>query len=149
MAEVYDLKANVRTSFGKGAARKLRVTNHIPAVVYGHGGETQHVALPAHELTLLVRHMGEVSEAFGYTDVELMRETASLRVQVTEARLCMTDAILAGINRASISVADRWMNFLYAEWDNVENAEVYHQWIDEMDMASLIWMHFTRPVTDL
>jgi large subunit ribosomal protein L25 len=46
MAEVYDLKANVRTSFGKGAARKLRVTNHIPAVVYGHGGETQHVALP-------------------------------------------------------------------------------------------------------
>ena len=56
MAEVNDLKANVRTSFGKGAARKLRVTNHIPAVVYGHGGETQHVALPAHELTLLVRH---------------------------------------------------------------------------------------------
>ena len=56
MAEVYDLKANVRTNFGKGAARKLRVTNHIPAVVYGHGGETQHVALPAHELTLLVRH---------------------------------------------------------------------------------------------
>jgi large subunit ribosomal protein L25 len=56
MAEVFALQANVRTAFGKGASRKLRVTNHIPAVVYGHGGETQHVALPAHELTLLVRH---------------------------------------------------------------------------------------------
>lgn len=56
MAEQYALQATVRSSFGKGAARKLRATGQVPGVVYGHGGETQHVALPAHELTLLVRH---------------------------------------------------------------------------------------------
>ncbi|MEN9740391.1 MAG: hypothetical protein RLZ72_657 [Actinomycetota bacterium] len=56
MAEQHALQATVRTSFGKGAARKLRAVGQVPAVVYGHGGETHHVALPAHELTLLVRH---------------------------------------------------------------------------------------------
>ena len=56
MAEQYALAATVRTSFGKGAARKLRAVGQVPGVVYGHGGETQHVALPAHELSLLVRH---------------------------------------------------------------------------------------------
>ena len=56
MAEQFALQAQVRTAFGKGAARKLRVTGFVPGVVYGHGGDTQHVALPAHELSLLVRH---------------------------------------------------------------------------------------------
>ncbi|MFM2353331.1 MAG: ribosomal protein L25/ral stress protein Ctc, partial [Actinomycetota bacterium] len=44
-----------RTSFGKGAARKLRAAGNIPAVIYGHGGEPQHVTLPAHETALLLR----------------------------------------------------------------------------------------------
>ncbi|MEY4477595.1 MAG: hypothetical protein RJA31_1099 [Actinomycetota bacterium] len=56
MAEQHALKATARTSFGKGFARRLRAAGQVPGVVYGHGGETQHVALPAHELTLLVRH---------------------------------------------------------------------------------------------
>jgi len=49
------LSAGVRTSFGKGAARKLRAAGHIPAVIYGHGGEPQHVTLPGHETALLLR----------------------------------------------------------------------------------------------
>ncbi len=40
---------DIRTSFGKGAARKLRAAGKIPAVVYGHGADPLHVALPAHE----------------------------------------------------------------------------------------------------
>jgi large subunit ribosomal protein L25 len=47
--------ADVRTSFGKGAARKLRAAGKIPAVIYGHGSEPVHVALPAHETTLIAR----------------------------------------------------------------------------------------------
>jgi large subunit ribosomal protein L25 len=56
------LKAEVRTSFGKGAARKIRATNKIPAVIYGHGTEPQHVTLPGHETMLLIRKANAVLE---------------------------------------------------------------------------------------
>lgn len=54
MAENH-LDADVRASFGKGAARKLRQAGKIPAVVYGHGAAPLHVAVPAHETTLIAR----------------------------------------------------------------------------------------------
>src|SRR5690554_740135 len=47
--------AELRESFGKGAARKLRVTGKIPAVLYGHGTEPKHLTLPGHEMMLLLR----------------------------------------------------------------------------------------------
>lgn len=53
---------DIRTSFGKGAARKLRAAGKIPAVVYGHGAEPLHVALPAHETTLIARRANALIE---------------------------------------------------------------------------------------
>ena len=38
MSEV-KLSAEVRTEFGKGAARRIRREDKIPAVIYGHGAE--------------------------------------------------------------------------------------------------------------
>lgn len=55
MADENNLSALKRTSFGKGAARKLRAAGHIPAVIYGHGAEPKHVTLPGHETALLLR----------------------------------------------------------------------------------------------
>jgi large subunit ribosomal protein L25 len=55
MADYTKLAAEVRTKFGKGAARKLRAADKIPAVIYGHGTEPKHVSLPGHETMLLVR----------------------------------------------------------------------------------------------
>ena len=55
MADYTKLAAETRTKFGKGAARKLRAADKIPAVVYGHGTEPQHITLPGHETMLLVR----------------------------------------------------------------------------------------------
>lgn len=55
MADENKLSAGKRTAFGKGAARKLRAAGSIPAVIYGHGGEPQHVTLPAHETALMLR----------------------------------------------------------------------------------------------
>jgi large subunit ribosomal protein L25 len=55
MSENTHLAAEPRTSFGKGAARKIRATNKIPAVIYGHGTEPRHVTLPGHETALLLR----------------------------------------------------------------------------------------------
>jgi len=54
MAEV-KLQAQLRTEFGKGAARRVRRDNQIPAVLYGHGTQPVHVSLPGHQTLLALR----------------------------------------------------------------------------------------------
>lgn len=54
MADV-NLSAALRTEFGKGAARRLRRAGQTPAVLYGHGAEPVHLALPAQEAFLALR----------------------------------------------------------------------------------------------
>jgi large subunit ribosomal protein L25 len=54
------LTVEVRTEFGKGFARRLRAAGKIPAVIYGHGTEPQHVALPGHETALIIRKANQV-----------------------------------------------------------------------------------------
>jgi len=50
------LVATTRSEFGKGAARRLRRAEQVPAVLYGHGSDPLHVALPGHETMLAVKH---------------------------------------------------------------------------------------------
>lgn len=50
------LVAEIRSDFGKGAARKSRREGKVPAVIYGHGSAPIHVVLDAHELTQALRH---------------------------------------------------------------------------------------------
>jgi len=54
MAEV-KIAAQLRTEFGKGAARRVRRAKQVPAVIYGHGAEPKHVSVPGHELLLALR----------------------------------------------------------------------------------------------
>jgi len=55
MADEATLNVDIRTSFGKGAARKIRAADKIPAVLYGHGTQPVHLTLPGHETFLLIR----------------------------------------------------------------------------------------------
>ncbi len=55
MSEDNKVVVELRENFGKGFARRLRAAGKIPAVIYGHGTEPQHVALPGHQVTLLIR----------------------------------------------------------------------------------------------
>jgi large subunit ribosomal protein L25 len=55
MSDDNKLVAEARDQFGKGAARKIRAAGKIPAVIYGHGSEPQHVTLPGHEVSLILR----------------------------------------------------------------------------------------------
>ena len=49
MAEI-SINGTKRTNFGKGASRRDRAAGLVPAVIYGHGAEPQHVSLPAKEM---------------------------------------------------------------------------------------------------
>jgi large subunit ribosomal protein L25 len=62
MAEDNKVVAELRENFGKGFARRLRVAGKIPAVIYGHGTDPVHVALPAHRIALLLRKANQVLE---------------------------------------------------------------------------------------
>lgn len=49
MAEI-KINGSKRESFGKGASRRDRRAGLVPAVIYGHNAEPQHVVLPSREL---------------------------------------------------------------------------------------------------
>ncbi len=52
------IKAEPRTEFGKGAARRIRRADKVPAVIYGHGNDPIHVTLPGHDTMLAIKHGG-------------------------------------------------------------------------------------------
>jgi large subunit ribosomal protein L25 len=52
------IAAEPRTEFGKGAARRIRREDKIPAVIYGHGNDPIHVILPGHQTMMALKHGG-------------------------------------------------------------------------------------------
>ncbi len=52
------ITAELRTEFGKGAARRIRREHKIPAVVYGHGNDPVHLTLPGHDTMMAIKHGG-------------------------------------------------------------------------------------------
>ncbi|MDR3106901.1 MAG: 50S ribosomal protein L25/general stress protein Ctc [Bifidobacteriaceae bacterium] len=59
MAEII-LKAQARTEFGKGPARRTRRAGLIPAVMHSHGDTPIHVSLPGHDSFLALRHVNAI-----------------------------------------------------------------------------------------
>jgi large subunit ribosomal protein L25 len=49
------IDAQPRTEFGKGPARRTRQAGRVPAVLYGHHAEPQHLTLPGHDVLLALR----------------------------------------------------------------------------------------------
>ncbi|MGO1497517.1 50S ribosomal protein L25/general stress protein Ctc [Agrococcus casei] len=64
-----------RTEFGKGAARRLRAAGKVPAVLYGHGTEPQHLTLNTHALFLVVRRSNAIIDL----DIEGTSQLALVR----------------------------------------------------------------------
>ncbi len=62
------IKAESRTEFGKGAARRIRRADKIPAVLYGHGNDPIHITLPGHDTMMALKHGG--TNALLYLDIE-------------------------------------------------------------------------------
>ena len=57
MSEV-KIQAESRSEFGKGAARRIRRADKVPAVLYGHGTDPVHITLPGHDTMLALKHGG-------------------------------------------------------------------------------------------
>jgi large subunit ribosomal protein L25 len=57
VAEI-NIAAEARTEFGKGAARRIRRADKVPAVLYGHGSDPIHITLPGHDTMLALKHGG-------------------------------------------------------------------------------------------
>ena len=55
MAEI-KIAAETRTEFGKGAARRIRRDDKVPAVLYGGGVDPVHVTLPGHALMMALKN---------------------------------------------------------------------------------------------
>lgn len=55
MADIIRLKAEERTEFGKGAARRIRRDDKVPAVMYGRDHDPIHVTLEGHATLLALR----------------------------------------------------------------------------------------------
>ena len=68
MSEELLIKAESRTQFGKGAARRIRRDDKVPAVLYGHGSDPMHITLPGHDTMMALKHGG--SNALLYIDIE-------------------------------------------------------------------------------
>lgn len=58
----HKIAATNRTEFGKGASRRIRRANQIPAVLYGHGTDPVHITLPGHEMLLMLRQANVLLE---------------------------------------------------------------------------------------
>ena len=55
------LSGEARTESGKGAARKLRATGRVPAVIYGHNREPQGLSVNARDLAKLLERISAAS----------------------------------------------------------------------------------------
>ncbi|WP_139981685.1 50S ribosomal protein L25/general stress protein Ctc [Nocardioides litoris] len=58
MSDTEKIQAEARTEFGKGAARRIRREDKVPAVLYGHGTDPVHVTLPGHATMMALKHGG-------------------------------------------------------------------------------------------
>ena len=99
------IKAETRTEFGKGAARRIRREHKVPAVVYGHGNEPTHVTLPGHETMLALKHGG--SNALLDLDIEGKSQLAlTKQVQIDPIRRTLEHIDFVAVRKGEKVIVD-------------------------------------------
>lgn len=58
MSNVYELNAQVRNTIGKGASRRLRNTDHVPAIIYGAGKEPVSLTINHNDVIKALKNEG-------------------------------------------------------------------------------------------
>jgi large subunit ribosomal protein L25 len=92
------LAVKVRTETGKGASRRARRDGWIPAVLYGHGADPQHLALPGQDFAAVLRHSG--TNAVLTLDIEGKEQLALTKaLDIHPIRRSITHADLLVVRR--------------------------------------------------
>src|SRR6185437_8776846 len=95
---VNQLKVAVRGETGKGASRRARRDGKIPAVLYGHGAQPQHLELPGHDFAAVLRHSG--TNAVLTLDIEGKEQLALTKaLDIHPIRRSITHADLLVVRR--------------------------------------------------
>jgi large subunit ribosomal protein L25 len=99
------IAAESRTEFGKGAARRIRRADKVPAVVYGHGNDPIHITLPGHATMMALKHGG--SNALLELDIEGTSQLALTReVQVDPIRRVLEHIDFVAVRRGEKVTVD-------------------------------------------
>lgn len=99
------ITAETRTEFGKGAARRIRREDKIPAVIYGHGNDPVHVTLPGHQTMMALKHGG--SNALLELEVEGSEQLALAKeVQVDPIRRVIEHIDFVAVRRGEKVTVD-------------------------------------------
>ena len=99
------IKAEARTEFGKGAARRIRRADKVPAVIYGHGNDPVHVTLPGHDTMMALKHGG--ANALLSLDIEGNEQLALTKaVQVDPIRRVIEHIDFVAVRRGEKVTVD-------------------------------------------
>ena len=99
------IAAETRTEFGKGAARRIRRADKIPAVLYGHGNDPVHITLPGHATMMALKHGG--SNALLELDIEGKSQLAlTKQVQVDPIRRTLEHIDFVAVRRGEKVTVD-------------------------------------------
>ncbi|PWN04837.1 50S ribosomal protein L25 [Nocardioides silvaticus] len=99
------ITAELRTEFGKGAARRIRREHKVPAVVYGHGNEPIHLTLPGHDTMMAIKHGG--ANALLELDIDGTAQLAlTKQVQVDPVRRVLEHVDFVAVKRGEKVTVD-------------------------------------------
>jgi large subunit ribosomal protein L25 len=99
------IAAETRTEFGKGAARRIRRADKIPAVLYGHGNDPIHLTLPGHSTMMALKHGG--SNALLDLDIEGTSQLAlTKQVQIDPIRRTLEHIDFVAVRRGEKVTVD-------------------------------------------
>jgi large subunit ribosomal protein L25 len=99
------IAAETRTEFGKGAARRIRRADKIPAVLYGHGNDPVHITLPGHATMMALKHGG--ANALLDLDIEGKSQLAlTKQVQIDPIRRTLEHIDFVAVRRGEKVTVD-------------------------------------------
>ncbi len=120
MAEVFEVEKRQQT--GSRASRSLRRSGRVPAVLYGHGEQNEHLSVPATQVEALIRHHSKTVELAGaIKDTALVSNVQWLHLDLIRVNLKELVEVTVPIQTFGEAVGTRQGGLLI---ENVHSVEV-------------------------